>query len=145
VLNLSEEKKMKDSNELLNILLIILGILYLLNVILYFLALFGIAIPSWLVSASGLTTFAGQSILSAALGFWCIVAGIGMFGEEEWALGQGLMITSLLVVDTLMTIINWFLTATFDFAVVGTWITIVVFLVGLLGFFWLLFTMKRYD
>jgi len=142
---MGEEKKVKDSNELLNILLILLGILYLLKVILYFVSLVGIPLPTWLISTADLATYGGQEYLSAAIGFWCIVAGIGMFREEEWALGVGLMTTSLLVVDTIMTVIGWILALTFDFMSVGTWITLVIFLVGLLGFFWLLFTMSRYH
>ncbi|MEJ2277490.1 MAG: hypothetical protein P8Y70_07045 [Candidatus Lokiarchaeota archaeon] len=110
-----------------------------------FMAWAGIITPTWLNEAATISLFGASGIMSTALGFWCIVAGIGLFREQEWALGQGLVITSLMVVDSVTTIVTWITTMTFDYTYWGNYVTMVVFLVGLLGFFWLLFTTKRYD
>ena len=146
----TEKEKKKDSNELLNILMIIIGILFLLKGITEFLAWSGIIVPAWLSGLSGasattaLSFFGSQGLVSAILGFWCIVAGIGLFREEEYALGMGLVVLSILAVQGLSSIISW-ISGGFDFAYWPNYIILIAFIIGLLGFFWLLFTYKRYD
>ena len=148
---MSQPTKKKDSNELLNILLIIIGLLFIWQAIMQFLAWAGIIVPTW-ISALGtdigatLTFFGAQGLISAIIGFWAIVSGIGMFGEEEWAMGQGLVVLSIMAVVSFSVILGWIATpASFDAAYWPNYITIAAFILGVLGFFWLLFTRKRYD
>jgi len=147
---MSETKK-KDSNELLNFLLIIIGILFLFLAVTQFLAWAGIIVPAWITDLAAeagpaLTFFGSQGLLSAVLGFWAIVSGIGMIGEEEWAMGQALVVLSIMAITTISPIIGWISNpASFDLAYWPNYITIAAFLIGIIGFFWLLFTRKRYD
>ncbi|MFX1571807.1 MAG: hypothetical protein ACFFB0_03585 [Promethearchaeota archaeon] len=145
---MSKEKK-KDSNELLNILMIIIGLLFILKAVMEFLAWAGIYTPSWLEDPDledALTIFGGQAVISALLGFWSLVSGIGMFREEEYAMGMGLVVLSIMAAAGIMAIVGW-ITApgTFDAAYWPNYVIIVATIVGVLGFFWLLFTYKRYD
>lgn len=144
----------KDSNELLNILLLIVGVFFMIKGITDFLAWGGIIpVPTWLSdfatnpdTAAALSFFGSQGLISVALGFWCLVAGIGMFKEEEWAMGQALVVLSLMVVTGVSAIIGWIgAPASFDVTYWPNYIVIVAFIIGLIGFFWLLFTRKRYD
>jgi hypothetical protein len=147
---MSEVKK-KDSNELLNILLILIGIVFLFMAVMQFLAWAGIIVPAWISDLASeaeatLTFFGAQGLISAVLGFWAIISGIGMFGEEEWAMGQALVVLSIMAVTSISPIIGWITTpASFDVGYWPNYVTIVAFILGIVGFFWLLFTRKRYD
>jgi hypothetical protein len=147
-------EKEKDSNELLNILMIIIGLLFIFKAILDALAFFNILVPEWMntiaseaeAAASSAALFGTQGIVSGALGFWCLVAGIGLFREEEYALGMGLVVLSIMALMSGSIIFGWIGNpASFDATYWPNYITIVAFIVGVLGFFWLLFTRKRYD
>lgn len=151
---MSEKKvRKKDSNELLNILMIVLGLLFLLKGIMDFLAWGGIIIPSWLSDfesnpdlAAALTFFGSQGLVSIVLGFWCLVAGIGMFKEEEYALGIGLVVLSIMAVQGVSAVIRWVTNpALFDLTYWPNYVVIIAFIIGVLGFLWLIFTYKRYD
>ncbi len=151
---MSEKKvKKKDSNELLNILMIILGLLFLFKGVMDFLAWGGIIVPSWLSDfatdpdlAAALTLFGSQGLISIALGFWCLVAGIGMFREEEYAMGMGLVVLSIMAISGITSVIGWISNpASFDLVYWPNYVILVSFIVGLVGFVWLLFTYKRYD
>ncbi len=151
---MSEKKvKQKDSNELLNIVMIILGLLFLFKGIMDFLAWGGIVVPSWLSDfatdpdlAAALTMFGSQGLISIALGFWCLVAGIGMFREEEYALGIGLVVLSLMAITGVTSVIGWVTNlASFDLAYWPNYIILAAFIIGVLGFLWLLATYKRYN
>lgn len=151
---MSENKvKKKDSNELLNILMIVLGLLFLFKGVMDFLAWGGIIVPSWLSDfatdpdlAAALTFFGSQGLISIALGFWCLVAGIGMFREEEYAMGMGLVVLSIMAISGVTAVIGWISNpASFDLVYWPNYVVLVSFIVGLLGFVWLLFTYKRYD
>ena len=148
---MSQPTKKKDSNELLNILLIIIGLLFIWQAIMQFLAWAGIIVPTWISDlgtdiGATLTFFGAQGLISAIIGFWAIVAGIGMFGEEEWAMGQGLVVLSIMAVTSFSAILGWITApSSFDAAYWPNYITIAAFVLGVLGFFWLLFTRKRYD
>ncbi len=145
---MSESKK-KDSNELLNFLMIIIGLLFIIKAIMELLAWAEIFVPSWLEDpdlAGALTIFGGQAIVSLLLGFWCLISGIGMFREEEYAMGMGLVVLSIMAAVGIMAIIGWIEnSATFDAAYWPNYIIIVATIVGLIGFFWVLLTYKRYD
>jgi hypothetical protein len=151
---MSETKvKTKDSNELLNILMIIMGLLFLFKGIMDFLAWAGIIVPSWLGDfasdpdlAAALTFFGSQGLISVALGFWCLVAGIGMFREEEYAMGIGLVVLSIMALTGITSVVGWILNpASFDIAYWPNYVVLASFIIGVLGFIWLLFTYKRYD
>jgi hypothetical protein len=148
---MSEPVKEKDSNELLNILLIIIGLIFIAQAVLQFLTWAGIIVPTWISdlateTQATLTFFGAQGLISAILGFWAIVSGIGMFGEEEWAMGQGLVVLSIMAVTSIGPIIGWITTpASFDAAYWPNYITMVAFILGVVGFFWLLFTRRRYH
>jgi hypothetical protein len=154
---MSEKKKKaitkKDSNELLNFLMIILGLLFLFKGIMDFLAWGGIIVPSWLADfasdadlAAALTLFGSQGLISIALGFWCLVAGIGMFREEEYALGMALVVLSLMALTGITSVIGWVSNPlSFDLGYWPNYVILGAFIIGALGFVWLLFTYKRYD
>ena len=133
--------------------MIVLGLLFLFKGVMDFLAWGGFIVPSWLSDfetntdlAAALTFFGSQGLISVTLGFWCLVAGIGMFKEEEYAMGIGLVVLSIMAVQGVSAIVGWVShPASFDAAYWPYYIVIVAFIVGILGFLWLLFTYKRYD
>jgi len=145
------EQKVKDSNELLNILLILIGVVFLFLAITQFLAWAGIVVPAWITDLAAeagpaLAFFGSQGLISAILGFWAIVGGIGMFREEEYALGISLVVLSIMAITSISPVIGWIANpASFDVAYWPNYVTIVALILGVVGFFWLLFTRKRYD
>lgn len=140
---MSETKK-KDSNELLNFLMIVIGALFVFKAVMEFLAWANILVPSWAVDDAVLSVFGGQATISILLGFWCLVAGIGMFREEEYAMGMAFVVLSIMAASGIMTMISWG-GGSFDAAYWPNYLIIVATVVGIVGFFWLLFTYKRYD
>ena len=144
---MSEPKK-KDSNELLNILMIIIGLLFVFKAIMEFLAWAGFYEPAWLVAAGDAASsiFGGQGVISILLGIWCLIAGIGMFREEEYAMGIGLVVLSIMAAVGVTAIVGWISTpASFDPGYFVNYIIIAAAVIGVVGFIWLLFTYKRYD
>jgi len=144
---MSETKK-KDSNELLNLLMIIIGFLFIFKAIMEFLAWAGIYAPAWLGGGgleAALSIFGGQGVISLLLGFWCLVSGIGMFREEEYAMGMGLVVLSIMAAAGITAIVGWIVSGSFDWTYWPNYIIIAATVIGVLGFFWLLFTYKRYD
>ncbi|MFX1418113.1 MAG: hypothetical protein ACFE9N_04240 [Promethearchaeota archaeon] len=142
---MSESKK-KDSNELLNILMIIIGALFVLMGIINILAWAGINIGFDLSNpavVAALTILGPSGIVSIVLGFWCLVSGIGMFREEEYAMGMGLVVLSVMAVQTLSIMLSWGGTEWWTNWI--SYIILVAFIIGAVGFFWLIFTYKRYD
>lgn len=145
---MSETKK-KDSNELLNILMIIIGLLFVFKAVMEFLAWTGIYEPTWLEIAdldAANSIFGGQGVISMLLGIWCLIAGIGMFREEEYAMGIGLVVLSIMAAVGITAIVGWISApASFDPGYFINYIIIAATIIGVLGFIWLLFTYKRYD
>ena len=142
---MSESKK-KDSNELLNILMIIIGALFVLVGIINILAWAGISVGFDLSDPAiqaALTILGPSGIVSIVLGFWCLVSGIGMFREEEYAMGMGLVVLSVMAVQTLSVMLSWGGTTWYTNWI--NYIILVAFIIGTVGFFWLIFTYKRYD
>ncbi|MFW9937107.1 MAG: hypothetical protein ACFFA8_09145 [Promethearchaeota archaeon] len=140
------EMKKKDSNELLNILMIIIGALFVLMGILNVLAWAGISVGFDLSNPAiqaALTILGPSGLVSIVLGFWCLVSGIGMFREQEYAMGMGLVVLSVMAVQTLSIMLSWFGTTWYTNWI--NYIILVAFFIGAVGFFWLLFTYKRYD
>ena len=142
---MSEIKK-KDSNELLNILMIVIGVIFVLVGVINLLAYFGISFGLDLSNPgfqTVLTILGPSGLVSIVLGFWCLVSGIGMFREEEYAMGMGLVVLSVMAVQTLLIMLSWIGTEWWTNWV--NYIIMVAFIIGALGFFWLLFTYKRYN
>jgi len=147
---MSEKKvKEKDSNELLNFLMIIIGLLFIFKAVMELLAWAGIYAPGWLSGAGvaeALSIFGGQGIVSLLLGFWCLISGIGMFKEEEYAMGMGLVVLSIMAAVGITAIVGWISApGSFDLTYWPNYVTIVAAIVGVIGFIWLLMTYKRYD
>ncbi len=69
-----------------------------------------------------------------------------MFREEEYAMGMGLVVLSIMAAVGIMAIVGW-ITApgTFDATYFVNYIVIAAAVIGVLGFIWLIFTYKRYD
>lgn len=147
---MSEQKKeqKKDSNELLNLLLIIIGLLYVFQAVMQFLAWAGILVPTWLSDfstdpdlAAALQLFGSQGLLSIVLGVFAVVAGIGMFKEEEYAMGMAFVVLAIMAVQGIASLLGGAFNATYW----PSWFILVSAVVGVFGFLWLLFTYKRYD
>jgi hypothetical protein len=145
---MSEE--VKDSNELLNIILILLGGFYVFLAILDFLAWAGIdvVLPGWVAGSDASqaiqSILGSQGLVTITLGIFAIVSGIGMFREEEWALGMALVVLAIIVVNSVSDLIGFILTPDWWLNWVN-YITIVALIIGVVGFFWLVFTTERYK
>ena len=140
------ETKTKDSNELLNILMIVIGAIFVFVGVVNLLAYFGISLGLDLSNPAiqtVLTILGPSGLVSIVLGFWCLVSGIGMFREEEYAMGMGLVVLSVMAVQTLLIMLSWMGTEWWTNWI--NYIIMVAFIIGALGFFWLLFTYKRYN
>ena len=140
------ESKIKDSNELLNILMIIIGALFILMGIINILAWAGISVGFDLSDPAiqaALSILGPSGLVSIVLGFWCLVSGIGMFREEEYAMGMGLVVLSVMAVQTLSIMLSWGGTTWYTNWI--NYIILVAFIIGTVGFFWLIFAYKRYD
>ena len=149
-----EKKEVKDSNELLNIFMIIIGAIFIFQGInFYFPQLFG-----WLPAeamaifdGTGDGTAAFKALLGAnalmqfVLGIWCFIAGIGMFQEQEWAWGMSLVLLSVIIVTTGGNIITSFVNWTqSNLTSIPFWISFVAVAFSALGILWLLGTKDRY-
>ena len=149
VKKIMSESKVKSSSFILNLILIVLGLLFIFMAVLNFLLVAGLfELPDFLqdLSTEELSIFGSQGFISIALGFWSIVAGIGMFKEEEWAMGQALVVLSIMVISNISPVINWIITPSiFELDYWPNYITMISFVVGIIGFIWLLATRHRYD
>ncbi|UCD01219.1 MAG: hypothetical protein JSV23_10100 [Promethearchaeota archaeon] len=135
--------KVKGSSGLFNILLIALGAVFIFKGILEFLPVIGILVPPGWDPVIGI---GGQWLLSIVLGIWCLISGIGLFKEAEWAMGQALVLLSLMVVITINAILSWIINpGIFDFAYWPNYIIILAFCMGVFGIIYLIITRKRFD
>jgi hypothetical protein len=145
------EEEVKDSNELLNIILILLGGFYVFLAIVDFLtwAGFPLALPPEITggaASSQLQAILGsQGLITITLGVFAIIAGIGMFREEEWALGIGLVVLAIISVNSVADLIGIIGAGGSWWLVWVNYITIVALIIGVVGFFWLVFTTERYK
>ena len=142
--------KVKSSSSILNILIIAVGIIFLFRAIIDFLTLGGLILPEiledWGGAVGGVAALGGQGLVSLVLAFWCIVAGSGMFKEAEWAMGQALVVLSIMVATGVAPFINLIIDfASFDLTDISGIINLVAFIVGVVGFIWLVVTRRRYD
>jgi len=72
-----------------------------------FLAWVNIYRPDWAVNPAILSVFSEQATISTSLGFWCLVSGMRLFREEEYAMGMELVVLSIMVASGIMTMISW--------------------------------------
>ena len=136
------KSKVKGSSGLFNFLLFAVGLVFILKGVLEFLPEIGIEPPGW-DPALG---FTGQWLLSVVVGLWCVISGIGMFKEAEWAMGQALVLLSIMVVITISQILSWIMNPdTIDWTYWPNYITLIAFSLGAFGMIWLLATRKRYG
>jgi len=134
-----------DSNELLNIFLIILGIFYILQGIMYYfpwIFSFGTAgnLMSTLIGDPNFAAFAGT--LSGnyfVIGGGAFLAGVGMFQEQEWAWGMALIILGIIIAGSIIGVI-------FGFAITSViwWLQVLSLAFAAIGIPWLLATKERY-
>ena len=142
--------KVKSSSSILNILIIAVGVIFLFRAIIDFLTLGGLILPGiledWVGAVGGVAALGGQGLVSLVLAFWCIVAGLGMFKEAEWAMGQALVVLSIMVATGVAPVIGLIMDiSSFDLTDISGIINLVAFIVGIVGFIWLMVTRRRYD
>jgi len=142
--------KVKSSSAILNILIIAVGAIFLFRAIIDLLTLFGLILPEiladWNLAVGGVAALGGQGLVSLVLAFWCIVSGVFMFKEAEWAMGQALVVLSIMIATGVAPVIGLIVApASFSWTDISGIINIVAFIVGVVGFIWLLVTRRRYD
>ncbi len=147
----------KESSTLLNIIMIIMGAVFVLKGVFDLLLwLEIIPFPAWLQAVSdslkgeeavsALSFLGSQGIISATLGFWSLIAGVLLFKEEESGWGMSLVILSIMTMMGFTAIITWITVPdSFDFFYWPNWVTMVTTIAGLFGFIYLLITKKRYS
>jgi len=142
--------KVKSSSSILNILIIAVGVIFLFKAVVYFLTLAGLILPEiledWETAVGGAAGLGGEALVALVLAFWCIVCGVGMFKEAEWAMGIALVVLSIMVATGVIPVYNIILNlGSFDLTNISSIINLVAFIVGIVGFIWLLITRRRYD
>ena len=142
--------KVKSSSTILNILIIAVGVIFLFRAIIDFLTLAGLILPEmladWNLAVGGVAALGGQGLVTLVLAIWCIVSGLGLFKEAEWAMGQALVVLSIMVATGVAPLIGLILDpASFSWEDISGIINLVAFIVGVVGFIWLLITRRRYD
>jgi hypothetical protein len=142
--------KVKQSSAILNILVIAVGAIFLFRAVINLLTSFGVAFPEllgeWDSELQGVAALGSSGLVSLVLAFWFIIAGIGMFKEAEWAMGQALVVLSITVAMGIEPVIELILQpATFSWTDISGLIVLIAFIVGVVGFIWLLITRRRYD
>ena len=142
----------KESSTILNLLVIIFGVVFAFLGLIQLLSGFGLTLPGWLVSVYAtlgtsevLALLAAGAWTTAGIGIWAIIAGIFLFKEEEWAMGQTLVILSLMALNSIPFVVAEFMSGAVNWASVFLWVYIVVGLVSIVGFVYLLITSKRYS
>ena len=142
---MSEETKVKDSNELLNIILILLGAVYIFLALMEILGWFGIDLGlGWLDIPEAALVLGPQGLVTITLGIFAVIAGIGMFKEEEWALGIALVVLAFIVVNAVADLLGFINIADWWGSWIN-WITIITLIIAAVGFLWLIFTTERYH
>ncbi len=133
-----------DSNELLNIFLIIIGgITVIYGFSYYFPSLF-----TWLqditTNPDFQTYFVVLGSIHVIIGCFSIIAGIGMFQEQEWAWGMALLILTFIIINAIVTLINTVAGGSFSLDNISFWIQLISIPFAALGIPWLLATKERY-
>ena len=142
--------KVKQSSAILNILVIAMGAIYLFKAVINLLTSFEVVFPEllgeWDNELQGVAALGSSGLVSLVLAFWFIISGIGMFKEAEWAMGQALVVLSITVAMGIEPVIELILQpATFSWTDISGLIVLIAFIVGVVGFIWLLIKRRRYD
>ena len=145
-------QKSKQSSTILNLLVIIIGVVFAFLGVATILIGYGVGLPSWLASVYAtlgdpavLALLAAGAWTTAGIGIWAIIAGIFLFKEEEWAMGQTLVVLSLMALNSIPWVISEFMATPIVWGSVFLWVYLVVSVVSIVGFFYLVFTAKRYH
>ncbi len=151
------QKPKKESSAVLNIIMIIVGLLFFGKGILDLVSWLKLAaMPDWLVTlhtalgtkeaGAALSFFGTQGIVSTMLGLWSVIAGILLFKEQESGWGMAIVILSTIAANGLSAVIGSLgAKEPFDLLYWPNWVVILTTLAGILGFFFLLITKKRYS
>ena len=133
-----------DSNELLNIFLIIIGGI----TVIYGFSYFFPSLFTWLqditTNPDFQTYFIVLGSIHVILGSFAIIAGVGMFQEQEWAWGMALLILTFIIINAIVTLINTLVGGSFSLDNISFWIQVVSVPFAALGIPWLLATKERY-
>nr|MDO8116222.1 hypothetical protein [Candidatus Sigynarchaeota archaeon] len=154
-----KKKEVKDSNEVLNIFMIVIGAIFIFQGIIYYTEIYAPGffgfLPDFIMdnfAGDGEATQAFQNLIGDSalirlvLGGWCFISGVGMFQEQEWAWGQALVLLSVIIVTTaggvITSIVGW---NNANLTNWSWWISIVSVAFAALGILWLLGTKERYH
>lgn len=156
----TKKKEVKRSNILLNIFLIAIGGIFIFQGVIYYLIAYGVIADAsimpgfiqdiFLGAGSGTEAFQGllgeSALMRLALGAFCFIAGVGMFGNQEWGWGMAIVLMAIIIVTTggsvLSQLINF---ASINWMSWPWWIQLVSVAMSALGILWLLFTKERYS
>lgn len=144
-------EELKESPNILNIAVMILGLVFVFQAVLLILAWAGVSavLPDWVTALSegseAVTQLIGQdSLVTLVLGVWLFIAGIGLFQEQEWAWGMALIDLSIIITNSVSMIIGWDTETGFSAGDVITWINLIGFIFAVVAFIFLLLNKERY-
>ena len=156
----TKKKEVKRSNYVLNIFMIGIGAIYIFQGVIYYLIAYGVIADAammpgfiqevFLAEGEGTAAFQGlmgeSALMRLTLGAFSLIAGIGMFQNQEWAWGKAILLLSIIVVTTGGAVLAQFI----DFGTINWmswpwWIQLVSVAIAALGILWLLFTKERYS
>jgi hypothetical protein len=151
------EKKKKESSAVLNIIMILVGLLFFGKGLLDLATWIKLSpMPDWLSTlhnalgskdaGAALSFFGTQGIVSTMLGLWSFISGILLFREQESGWGMAVVVLSTIAANGISAIIGSVsATSSFDLLYWPNWVVILTAAAGILGFFFLLITKKRYS
>ncbi|MHA1680598.1 MAG: hypothetical protein ACTSUE_06285 [Promethearchaeota archaeon] len=154
-----EKTEVKDSNELLNLFLIIIGAIFIFQGIVNYVSAYFPAAFDWLpqiikdtLNGTGdasdtFRNLMGQNALQqTVMGTFCFIAGVGMFKEQEWAWGMSIILLSLIIITTAGSLIGKFMAWDASYLTYWPfWIEVISVAFATLGILWLLGTKERYS
>ena len=132
----------KGGSWLYRIILILSGGLILITGILNFIG-FNPLTPYLPAEYQYLANVTGYTNIT--IGFWGLIAGVGLIKDQEWGWGISLVVLSIVIVPFTTEVII----SSFNFAVVmydpNYWIKLVALIIATIGIVYLLATKKRYK
>jgi len=134
----------KQSSWILNLVMLIIGLISVVLAIMYYVAMYGYATPpDWWPSGAATATF--KDIILLPIGVWMVIAALGLWKEEEWALGASLVCFTVIISNGLIGVVTGIMDAPTAFWVWPNIVAFILVLVSIVGFLYLLMTMKRYH
>ncbi|OLS12012.1 MAG: hypothetical protein RBG13Loki_4356 [Promethearchaeota archaeon CR_4] len=135
----------KESSWLMNLIMLIIGAISIVLAIMSLVASYGfVTPPAWW--PSGLATATFNSMITLPIGVWMVIAAIGLWDEQEWAVGASFVCFTVIIAQGLIGVVTGILAAPVDFWLAWpNWVAFILILVSIVGFLYLLFTMKRYK